>query len=127
MTAMRPGDAVRLRRAYEAPDPEDGRRVLVDRVWPRGRTRDQLRIDAWEGDLAPSTELRRWFGHEPARWEAFRERYRAELTAPQRARLLDALADQARVGRVTLVFGARDQEHNQAVVIAEELRARLAR
>ena len=125
MTA-RPGEAVRIRRAYEEPGPDDGRRVLVDRVWPRGRTRDELHLDAWERELAPSNELRRWFGHDPARWEEFRERYRAELASPERRDLLDNLATRARAGRVTIVFGARDEEHNQAVVIAEEVRARLA-
>lgn len=127
MTPPRPEDAVRIRRAYEEPGPDDGRRVLVDRVWPRGRTRDQLRLDAWERELAPSGDLRRWFGHEPARWEEFRARYRIELASPGRERLLDELADRARAGRVTLVFGARDEEHNQAVVIAEAVRERLGR
>lgn len=125
MTTPLPADAVRTRRAYEEPRPDDGWRVLVDRVWPRGRTREALRLDAWERDLAPSGDLRRWFGHDPSRWEAFRERYRAELAAPTQSGLLDELADRARAGRVTLVFGARDEEHNQAVVIADEVRARL--
>lgn len=127
MTVRQPEDAVRIRRAYEEAGPDDGRRVLVDRVWPRGRSRDQLRLDAWERDLAPSGDLRRWFGHDPERWEAFRARYRAELVSPDRQRLLDELADHARAGRVTLVYGARDEEHNQAVVIAEALRERLRR
>lgn len=127
MKGIPPEDAVRIRRAYEEPGPDDGRRVLVDRVWPRGRSRDDLRLDAWERDLAPSGDLRRWFGHDPSRWEAFHERYRAELASASRSRLLDELAEQARQGRVTLVYGARDTEHNQAVVIAEALRERLAR
>ncbi|MHB8960211.1 MAG: DUF488 domain-containing protein, partial [Candidatus Limnocylindrales bacterium] len=77
--------------------------------------------------LAPSSDLRRWFNHEPARWEAFRARYLTELASPDRERLLDELADRARAGRVTLVFGARDEEHNQAAVIAEAVRERLGR
>ncbi len=117
---------VRLRRAYDDPGTDDGYRVLVDRVWPRGRTRDELRIDEWARDLGPSTELRTWFGHDPARWQDFQARFHAELAAPDRARALDALADRARTGPVTLVYGARDTAHNQARVIADELERRLA-
>jgi len=116
---------VRLQRAYEAPGASDGYRVLVDRVWPRGRSRDVLRLDAWERDLGPSDELRHWFGHDPARWEEFRARYRRELAAPAQAAMLDDLAGRAAQGVVTLVYGARDEEHNQARVIAEELERRL--
>jgi uncharacterized protein YeaO (DUF488 family) len=111
--------AVRLRRAYDPPAPADGGRVLVDRLWPRGVSREQLRVDAWLRDLGPSDALRRWFGHDPARWEEFRRRYRRELAA-KRA-LLDELAGYARGGTLTLVYGARDPEHNQAVVIKELL------
>jgi len=118
--------AIRLRRAYDEPQPDDGHRVLVDRVWPRGRTKAQLRLDAWERDLGPSTELRKWFGHEPARWPEFQARYQEELAKPDHAGALDALAKMARAGRVTIVFGARDREHNQARVIADELERRLA-
>jgi uncharacterized protein YeaO (DUF488 family) len=117
---------VRLRRAYETPGPDDGHRVLVDRVWPRGRTKTELRLDAWARDLGPSTQLRKWFGHDPARWAEFQTRYRTELADPERAKTLDALAAIARVGRVTIVYGARDREHNQAQVIADELARRLA-
>lgn len=112
-------------RAYEPPGAEDGYRVLVDRVWPRGRTREALRIDAWDRDLGPSNELRRWFGHDLARWEEFRARYRDELGQPAQAAMLDELTAHARLGTVTLVYGARDEEHNQARVIAEELERRL--
>lgn len=119
-----PGN-VRLRRAYDDPTPDDGHRVLVDRVWPRGRTKTQLRLDAWARDLGPSTELRKSFGHDPTRWQEFQRRYRAELADPARAKALDALAERVRRGAVTLVFGARDTEHNQAVVIADELEQRL--
>ncbi len=116
---------VRLQRAYEEPGPDDGYRVLVDRVWPRGRTREELRLDAWDRDLGPSNELRHWFGHDPARWAEFQARYRGELAAPPRSRMLDELEARAREGRVTVVFGARDPEHNQAQVIAQEIRRRL--
>lgn len=116
---------VRLQRAYEEPTANDGHRVLVDRVWPRGRTKEHLRLDDWARDLAPSTKLRKWFGHDPARWPEFKVRYRAELTDPDQSRTLDALAERARHGRVTLVFGARDTEHSQARVIADELERRL--
>ena len=116
--------SVRLKRAYDDPTPDDGYRVLVDRLWPRGRTREQLRLDDWARDLGPSTQLRTWFGHDPARWEGFRRRYRAELADPERTKTLDALADRARGGRLTLVYGARDTEHNEARVIADELRSR---
>jgi uncharacterized protein YeaO (DUF488 family) len=117
---------VRLQRAYDDPGPEDGRRVLVDRVWPRGRTKEHLRLDAWERDLGPSTRLRQWFGHDPARWQEFQARYHQELAQPDRAGTLDEIAAAARVGPVTLVYGARDREHNQAQVIAEEIEERLA-
>jgi uncharacterized protein YeaO (DUF488 family) len=117
---------VRLQRAYDDPTSRDGYRVLVDRVWPRGRSKEELRLDAWARDLGPSTGLRTWFGHDPARWAEFQERYRAELSEPDRAQALDALAAEARRGPVTLVYGARDREHNQAQVIADELERRLA-
>jgi uncharacterized protein YeaO (DUF488 family) len=119
--------SVRLQRAYEDPSPDEGYRVLVDRVWPRGRSREALRLDEWARDLGPSDELRHWFGHDPTRWGEFRDRYRRELAAPPQATLLDALADRARSATVTLVYGARDEEHNQARVIAEELDRRLPR
>jgi uncharacterized protein YeaO (DUF488 family) len=117
---------VRLQRAYDEPGPGDGHRVLVDRVWPRGRTKAELRLDAWARDLGPSTQLRKWFGHDPARWPEFQARYHAELANPGQAAALDALAVEARRGPVTLVYGARDREHNQAQVIADELERRLA-
>jgi uncharacterized protein YeaO (DUF488 family) len=119
------GRNIRLKRAYDDPSPDDGHRVLVDRLWPRGRTREELRLDAWEPDLGPSTALRKWFGHDPGRWPEFQERYHAELAAPGQARILDALATKARQDPVTLVYGARDRERNQAQVIADELARRL--
>jgi len=117
---------VRLQRAYDEPQPDDGHRVLVDRVWPRGRTKAELRLDAWARDLGPSNELRKWFGHDPARWTEFEARYHVELADPERSQALDDLAAIAQRARVTIVYGARDREHNQAQVIADEIARRLA-
>ncbi len=112
--------SVRVKRAYEPAASADGRRVLVDRLWPRGVSRERARLDEWAQELAPSSELRRWFGHYPARFDEFRRRYEGELTA--HAEKLAELRRQARAGTVTLVHGARDTEHNDAVVLAELLR-----
>ena len=111
--------AIGVRRAYDPPGPADGWRVLVDRVWPRGLARERLRLDDWMRELAPSGELRRWFGHDPARWDAFRMRYFVELDAwPEE---VERLRERCRQGPVTLVFGARDQEHNNAVALRDYL------
>jgi uncharacterized protein YeaO (DUF488 family) len=115
---------VRITRAYDPPGPDDGHRVLVDRVWPRGRSREALHIDAWERDIAPSDELRHWFGHDPVRWDEFQRRYRVELATPAAERVLDGLAAIAAAGTLTLVYGAHDEEHNQAVVLAQVIRER---
>jgi uncharacterized protein YeaO (DUF488 family) len=113
---------VRLKRAYDAPSPADGMRVLVDRLWPRGLARDQLAIDFWLKDAAPSAALRRWYGHVPRRWRSFAAKYRAELERrPDALRLLDELR---RRGPVTLIYGARDPERNNAVVLRDTLEAR---
>ena len=119
------GHAIELQRVYEAGAKGTGARVLVDRVWPRGVRKDALGLDLWLRDLGPSTELRKWFGHRPERWDEFQRRYRAELAEPERAALLDQLADLSRRGAVTLLYGARDEEHNQAVVVRDALRERL--
>ncbi len=116
---------IQTRRAYEPPGPDDGERILVDRVWPRGRSREALAIDDWLRDVGPSDALRRWFGHDPARWQEFRRRYREELREDPRAALVEQLAHRARTGRVTLVYGARDEAHNQAVALAEVIEERL--
>lgn len=116
---------IRLKRAHVPAEPQDGWRVLIDRLWPRGVSRQRAALDAWEKELAPSTELRRWFGHEPGRFAEFRRRYMAEL-AEQRP-LLTALRRRAREGTLTLVYSARDSEHNDAVVLAEVLRRGLPR
>jgi len=118
--------AVQIRRAYEEPQPGDGRRILVDRIWPRGRSRADLRLDAWLKEVAPSHELRRWFGHEAERWPEFRRRYRAELARPEVEALLGDLESTARNGTLTLVYSAADRDHNQAVVLAELLAERIA-
>ncbi len=106
---------IRLKRAYETHSADDGTRVLIDRLWPRGMTKKAAAIDHWFRDLAPSTELRRWFGHDVDRWNEFRRRYTAELK--HSGKQLDELRSLARKGPVTLVFGARDEEHNDAVVL----------
>ncbi len=111
---------VRVKRVYEPPAGSDGTRILIDGIWPRGVTREQARIDEWARELAPSPELRHWFGHEPARFDEFRRRYTAELAAHEDK--LRELRARARAGTLTLVYGARDREHNNAVVLAEILR-----
>ena len=116
---------VRLKRAYDPASPSDGYRVLVDRLWPRGVTKQQARLDEWEKELAPSKELRQWFGHQPDRFAEFRRRYISEL-GPQRPRLAE-LRRRARAGTLTLVYSAHDSDHNDAVVLAEVLRRGLPR
>jgi uncharacterized protein YeaO (DUF488 family) len=111
---------IRLKRAYEPAASSDGYRVLIDRLWPRGVSRDQARLDEWERELAPSAELRQWFGHQPSRFEEFRRRYVEELRQ-QRPRLTE-LRRRARDGTLTLVYAARDSDHNDAVVVADVLR-----
>ena len=110
---------IRLKRVFAAPEADDGERILVDRLWPRGMRKDKAALDGWMKDLAPSTELRRWFGHDPARWDRFRERYEAELA--QHRDLLDELRQRARKHTVTLLFAARDEAHNEAVVLKDVL------
>jgi uncharacterized protein YeaO (DUF488 family) len=111
---------VQIKRVYEPPSSNDGHRVLIDRLWPRGVSRQSARLDEWVKELAPSTELRQWFGHDPGRFEEFRRRYIEELR-DERHRLT-ALRRRARDGTLTLVYSAHDTEHNDAVVLAEILR-----
>ena len=111
---------VRLKRAYEPAAAEDGYRVLVDRLWPRGVSRQQARLDEWDKELAPSSELREWFGHDPDRFAEFRRRYVEELRG--KAPRLKELRRRATTGTLTLVYSAHDIEHNDAVVLAEVLR-----
>jgi uncharacterized protein YeaO (DUF488 family) len=124
-TGKRPaaGD-VRLKRAYERPAAEDGLRILVDRLWPRGLKKADAAIDLWEKDFAPSTELRQWFGHEPERWGEFRRRYVLELR--QHGKRVAQLREPVRNSPVTLVYAAHDEAHNDAVVLREVLLGRLA-
>jgi uncharacterized protein YeaO (DUF488 family) len=111
-----------LRRAYEPPTRNDGARILVDRVWPRGVSKVDLQIEEWAKDVAPSTELRKWFGHDPDRWAEFQERYRSELADHRNE--VGSLVERADKGRITLVYGAHDEEHNQAVVLREVIEER---
>ncbi len=111
---------IRLKRVYDPPSPDDGLRVLVDRLWPRGIKKEAARIDLWAQDIAPSARLRQWFGHDPARWAEFRKRYQAELAANEAA--VASLRSATRTAkRLTLVFGAKDEERNNAVVLRETL------
>jgi uncharacterized protein YeaO (DUF488 family) len=114
-------EPVRYRRIYDDPLPDDGRRVLVDRVWPRGIRRDDARFDVWLPEVAPSTELRRWYGHDPRRFAEFRRRYLDELREPGRLAARRQLADLGRRGRITLLTATRDLEHSHAAVLAHWL------
>ncbi|OGP72425.1 MAG: hypothetical protein A2Y80_02885 [Deltaproteobacteria bacterium RBG_13_58_19] len=113
--------ALKIKRIYEKPGETDGERFLVDRLWPRGISQEAARLTAWLKDLAPSTGLRQWFGHDPGRWPEFQERYRAELQNPAKTELLRKLADKATHGTVTLVYGARDEARNNAIVLQDLL------
>ncbi|HUA24273.1 MAG TPA: DUF488 domain-containing protein [Steroidobacteraceae bacterium] len=113
------GAEVTIKRAYEPPSPDDGTRILVDRLWPRGVKKSNAGISQWMKEIAPSNELRKWFGHDPARWEEFRRRYKAELTAKRE--LVGRLRELSREGPLTLVYSAHDAAHNQAVVLRELL------
>ena len=112
---------ITTKRAYEPPKRDDGYRVLVDRVWPRGLTKEALHIHGWYRDVAPTSALRAWFNHDPAKWASFRKRYMQQLHAKKIEPQLRELAGIARHQNLTLVFGARDTEHNQAVVLREYL------
>jgi uncharacterized protein YeaO (DUF488 family) len=109
----------RIKRAYEAASREDGTRVLVDRLWPRGVTKGEAHINLWLKDIAPSKELRLWFGHDPSRWTEFRSRYLAELHS--KTDLIASIRNLLEQGTVTLVYGAKDEKHNHAVVLLERL------
>jgi uncharacterized protein YeaO (DUF488 family) len=113
---------IRLKRAYDSASPGDGARILIDRLWPRGVRKSDAAIDVWAKDIAPSTALRTWFGHDPARWHEFRRRYSEEIH--RRRHQLDELRTLAQKGRITLVFAARDEAHNDAVVLREILLGR---
>ncbi|MEO6562680.1 MAG: DUF488 domain-containing protein [Nitrosospira sp.] len=110
---------LKIKRVYEEPETNDGRRILVDRLWPRGLTKEKAKVDLWLKDIAPSTELRKWFGHDPEKWQSFRERYQTELK--HHAGQLGLIDSEIKEGTVTLVYGARDQVHNEAVVLKQFL------
>ncbi len=114
-----PASHVKLKRSYEPAAESDGVRILVDRLWPRGVSKAKAAIDHWLKEISPSTGLRQWFGHDPARWQEFRRRYREELQ--QHAAVLEQIAELARSGTVTLLYGARDEAHNNAVVLRDLL------
>ncbi len=115
---------ITIKRAYEEAAPTDGRRFLIDRLWPRGISKEEAKLDAWIRDTSPSADLRRWFGHDPAKWAEFQHRYRAELdNNPDGWR---PLLEAARQGHITLVYGARDTAHNDAVVLQAYLTEKLA-
>jgi uncharacterized protein YeaO (DUF488 family) len=111
-----------IKRVYDQPSPEDGRRILVDRLWPRGLTKEKARVDLWLKEIAPSNELRKWFGHDPGKWPEFRSRYTDELKV--HGELFAMLRQETSQDTVTLLYGARDEEHNEAVVLLEMLQRR---
>jgi uncharacterized protein YeaO (DUF488 family) len=113
---------IQLKRVYEKPSRKDGLRILVDRLWPRGLTKERAAVKLWPKDVAPSTELRKWFGHDPAKWKQFPVRYRKELR--EKKNILELLMQKGEGHTVTLLHGARDEEHNEAVVLKEILEGR---
>jgi uncharacterized protein YeaO (DUF488 family) len=113
---------IRIKRVYEEAEKEDGERILVDRLWPRGLTKEKAKVDLWLKDVAPSTELRKWFAHDPAKWPGFRSRYEDELKGKKEE--VDLLRHEAAKGAVTLVYGAKDQQHNEAVILLKLLTAK---
>lgn len=113
---------IETKRAYDPPAPEDGTRILVDRYWPRGVSRKELAVDGWQAEIAPSEDLRKWFDHDPAKWAEFRRRYHEELD--RKTEPVEALLEAGRTGTLTLVYAARDTEHNNAVALRSYLLAR---
>lgn len=106
---------IRIKRVYETPTKTDGKRVLIDRLWPRGLSKEKAHVDLWLKDIAPTTALRKWFGHDPKRWPEFRQRYQRELDAKRD--IVAYLKKECQTGTVTLVYGARDEQHNDAIVL----------
>jgi uncharacterized protein YeaO (DUF488 family) len=113
---------LRIKRVYEQPEPDDGTRILVDRLWPRGLTKEKAKVDLWLKDVAPSTALRKWFAHDPAKWTEFQTRYREELKSNKEP--LSLLKQEAAKGTATLLYGARDQQHNEAVILQRLLNSK---
>ena len=116
---------LKLKRAYDPASPDDGKRFLVERLWPRGVKKSSLRLDAWLKDIAPSPQLRKWFSHDPRKWPEFQKRYRAELD--RHPEIFETVIQAARRGPVTLIYGSRDTEHNAAVALRDYLQKKLAR
>jgi len=110
---------IKLKRAYEKPARDDGERILVERLWPRGLTKLKAKVDLWLKDVAPSAELRKWFGHDPERWDEFRRRYQKELRSKED--LIKLLKRKGKAGTITLIYAARDEEHNGALVLKQFL------
>lgn len=113
---------IKIKRVYDAPEDADGTRVLVDRLWPRGLTKEKAQVDLWLKEIAPSTELRKWFGHDPKKWAGFKDRYAAELKL--HGGPLSTLRQEAARGPVTLLYAARDEEHNEAVILQQLLQSK---
>ncbi|HQW83695.1 MAG TPA: DUF488 domain-containing protein [Ferruginibacter sp.] len=110
---------LKIKRVYDKPDKEDGYRILVDRLWPRGLTKEKAAVDLWLKEIAPSTELRKWFAHDPGKWKEFQNKYLTELK--QNKKQVSILKEQLKHGVVTMVYGARDEQHNEALVLKEWL------
>ena len=110
---------IKIKRVYEQPDKKDGERILVDRLWPRGLTKEKASLDLWLKEIAPSTELRKWFAHDPNKWKSFRGRYETEIR--HNDDLIKVLKQKARQGTITLIYGARDEKHNEALVLKQFL------
>ena len=110
---------IKIKRVYEQPDKKDGERILVDRLWPRGLTKEKASVDLWLKEIAPSRELRKWFAHDPKKWKSFRGRYETEIS--HKEDLIKVLKQKAREGTITLIYGARDEKHNEALVLKQFL------
>jgi uncharacterized protein YeaO (DUF488 family) len=116
---------IRIKRVYEPQSPDDGKRILVDRLWPRGLSKEKAGVDLWLKDISPSTELRKWFAHDPAKWEEFQKRYR--LVLKNNAASLTGLRREAQTGTITLLFAAKDEKQNEAAVLQSILNCRSVR
>lgn len=111
--------SIGIRRVYDPPQENEGLRILVDRLWPRGIRKEDLHYDLWEKDIAPTPALRKWFSHDPGRWKEFHEKYRQELDTPEVQHRLQAILKEAGKRKITLLYGARDAEHNHALILAD--------
>ncbi len=112
---------IKIKRVYEPPEKEDGTRILVDRLWPRGLTKEKAAVDLWLKDIAPSTALRKWFGHDPGKWEEFKKRFLHELKENKVP--VSLLKEQMKKGEVTLIYAAKDEDHNEALVLLNEVKS----